>query len=384
MANWLEKVFRRNEEIDWMFDLDLLEKSSDRIYLKQLAIQICVNHIADTISQSNFKINNDDEKLGKHIEYLLNVRPNRNQNASQFWQQVIYRLINDNEVLIIQTDSEELVIASDFIKEDAALYDSIFKEVQIGDDFTFKRNFTMSDVIYLEYSNGQMKQIIDGLFNDYGDMFSRLVKYQLHAHQIRATFQLGALGKKDATTKDKFQSFVDKLTDSFNTNDVAIVPLQDGHEYKEHGNAAAGKSVDEVNKVLNGFIDKVAMALRIPANLLYGEMADTKEASRNYMKFCINPLLKQISDEFTSKLFEREDIEESEHGLEIRPLSLENLFDRAEAIDKLISSSAYTPNEIRIKAGDKPSEDPKMNEHIRTKNYESVESSDVEQDTQNE
>ena len=31
MANWLEKVFRRNEEIDWMFDLDLLEKSSDRI-----------------------------------------------------------------------------------------------------------------------------------------------------------------------------------------------------------------------------------------------------------------------------------------------------------------------------------------------------------------
>lgn len=102
------------------------------------------------------------------------------------------------------------------------------------------------------------------------------------------------------------------------------------------------------------------------------------------MKFCINPLLKQISDEFTSKLFEREDIESKDYGLEIRPLSLENLFDRAEAIDKLISSSAYTPNEIRIKAGDKPSEDPKMNEHIRTKNYESVESSDEEQDTQNE
>lgn len=360
MANWLEKVFRRNEEIDWMFDLDLLEKTSDRIYLKQLAIQICVNHIADTISQSNFKINNDDEKLGKHIEYLLNVRPNRNQNASQFWQQVIYKLINDNEVLIIQTDSEELVIANDFIKEDAALYDSIFKEVQIGDDFTFKRNFTMSDVIYLEYSNGQMKQIIDGLFNDYGDMFSRLVKYQLHAHQIRATFQLGALGKKDATTKDKFQSFVDKLTDSFNKNDVAIVPLQDGHEYKEHGNTAAGKSVDEVNKVLNGFIDKVAMALRIPANLLYGEMADTKEASRNYMKFCINPLLKQISDEFTSKLFEREDIESKDYGLEIRPLSLENLFDRAEAIDKLVSSGTFTRNEVRVEAGKKPSDDPEL------------------------
>lgn len=370
MANWLEKVFRRNEEIDWMFDLDLLEKTSDRIYLKQLAIQICVNHIANTISQSNFKINNDDKKLGKHIEYLLNVRPNRNQNASQFWQQVIYRLINDNEVLIIQTDSEELVIASDFIKEDAALYDSIFKDVQIVDDFTFKRNFTMSDVIYLEYSNGQMKQIIDGLFNDYGDMFSRLVKYQLHAHQIRATFQLGALGKKDATTKDKFQSFVDKLTDSFNTNDVAIVPLQDGHEYKEHGNTAAGKSVDEVNKVLNGFIDKVAMALRIPANLLYGEMADTKEASRNYMKFCINPLLKQISDEFTSKLFEREDIESKDYGLEIRPLSLENLFDRAEAIDKLVSSGTFTRNEVRVEAGKKPSDDPELDKYLITKNYE--------------
>lgn len=379
MANWLEKVFRRNEEIDWMFDLDLLEKTSDRIYLKQLAIQICVNHIADTISQSNFKINNDNEKLGKHIEYLLNVRPNRNQNASQFWQQVIYRLINDNEVLIIQTDSEELVIASDFVKEDAALYDSIFKEVQV-EDFTFKRNFTMSDVIYLEYSNGQMKQIIDGLFNDYGDMFSRLVKYQLHAHQIRATFQLAATGRKDEAAKEKFQSFVDKLTSSFNSNDVAIVPLQPGHEYKEHGNVAAGKSVDEVNKVLNGFIDKVAMALRIPANLLYGEMADTKEASRNYMKFCINPLLKQISDEFTSKLFERKDIEENEHGLEIRPLSLENLFDRAEAIDKLVSSGTFTRNEVRVEAGKKPSDDPELDKYLITKNYEHAD----EQATQNE
>lgn len=88
------------------------------------------------------------------------------------------------------------------------------------------------------------------------------------------------------------------------------------------------------------------------------------------MKFCINPLLKQISDEFTSKLFEREDIEESEHGLEIRPLSLENLFDRAEAIDKLVSSGTFTRNEVRVEAGKKPSDDPELDRYLITKNYE--------------
>lgn len=371
MVNWLNRVFRRNEEIDWMFDLDLLKDTSERAYLKKLAIQICVNHIADTVSQSRFKVRSKNEGMDKHIEYLLNQRPNRNQNASQFWQQVIYKLINDNEVLIIQTDSEELVIADDFVKEDFTFYDSVFKNVTaVG--HTWERNFLMSDVFYLEYSNGQMKQIIDGLFDDYSEIFGRLVKYQLHAHQLRATFSLGTLGRKTQDTRDKFQGFVDKLTESFSKNTVAVVPLQDGTEYKEHSSGGSTQSVEEVNKALNGFIDKVAMALKIPKSLLYGDMADTNEASKNYMKFCVNPLIKQISDEFTSKLFERSEIEQKNYKLEIYPMTLENVFERATAIDKLISSSAYTPNEIRIKMGDEPSDDPKMNEHIRTKNYESV------------
>lgn len=369
MANWLQKVFRRNEEIDWMYDLELISDLSERNYLKQLAIQICVNHIADTISQSKFQIKSEKESFDRQLEYLLNKRPNRNQNASQFWQHVIYKLINDNEVLIIKTDSDELLIADEFIKTEFAFYDNAFKGVVVS-GHEYERNFFMSDVFYLEYSNGQMKSIIDGLFADYGKVFGRLIDYQMHAHQIRASFKLGAIGRKDDKTKDRYQSFINKVTESISKDDVAIFPIQDGHEYTEHSSGGSSQSVEEVSKSLNGFIDKVAMALRIPTTLLYGNMADTTEASKNYMKFCINPLIKQISDEFTSKLFEREDIEQNNYGLTIRPLSMENLFDRAQAIDKLVSSGTFNRNEIREEAGWEKSEDPEMDKFLITKNYQ--------------
>lgn len=369
MANWLQKVFRRNEEIDWMYDMELAGKVSERAYLKQLAIQICVNHIADTISQSKFQIKSDDKTYGKHIEYLLNKRPNKNQNASQFWQHVIYKLINDNEVLIIKSDSDELFIADDYTKTEFAFYDNAFKNVTIS-GHEYERTFFMSDVFYLEYSNGQMKAIIDGLFSDYGKVFGRLIDYQMHAHQIRASFKLGTIGRKDDKTKDRFQSFINKVTDSISKDSVAIFPIQEGHEYNEHSSGGSSQSVEEISKSLNGFIDKVAMALRIPVTLLYGEMADTKEAARNYMKFCINPLLKQIADEFTSKLFERDEIEQDNYGLTIRPLSMENLFDRAQAIDKLVSSGTFNRNEIREEAGWEKSDDPEMDKFLITKNYQ--------------
>lgn len=91
--------------------------------------------------------------------YKLNVRPNTDESAATFWQKVIRKLIYDNEVLIVVTDTKDLIIADDFVREEYALYDDIFKQIMV-DDFEFERNFKMSEVIYLEYNKRIYKQFV--------------------------------------------------------------------------------------------------------------------------------------------------------------------------------------------------------------------------------
>src|SRR5690625_6239650 len=91
-----------------MYDFDLIEDTSNRVYMKRLAIQTCVNMIAKTISQSEFRVRKDGKTIKDELYYRFNVKPNMNMTASTFWETVIYKLIYDNECLRSEEHTSEL------------------------------------------------------------------------------------------------------------------------------------------------------------------------------------------------------------------------------------------------------------------------------------
>src|SRR5690625_2603520 len=135
-----------------MYDFDLLESASERIQAKQLAIQTCVSMIGRTISQSEFRVKEDKKTIKDELYYKLNVRPNKNMSAVHFWQTIIYKLIHDNECLVVVSDTDDLLIADDFTRIEYGLVEDMFKYVTVK-NFTFQRTFKMSEVIYIEYDN---------------------------------------------------------------------------------------------------------------------------------------------------------------------------------------------------------------------------------------
>lgn len=64
-------------------------------------------------------------------DYILNVRPNSDMSAATFWQKFFYRLLDDNEVLVIFTDDNQLLIADDFSRTEYAVYDDVFTNVMV-------------------------------------------------------------------------------------------------------------------------------------------------------------------------------------------------------------------------------------------------------------
>ncbi|GEQ01412.1 hypothetical protein SAR03_24490 [Staphylococcus arlettae] len=372
----------RNEAIEFSYDFELLRDTSQKAYIKRWALDTCINHIARTISQTKFEIMDAGVKENNSTTYYkLNVRPNTDESAATFWQKVIRKLIYDNEVLIVVTDTKDLIIADDFVREEYALYDDIFKQI-IVDDFEFERNFKMSEVIYLEYNNESINNLLSGLFSDYGEIFGRLYQANLMNNQIRATLSTDANFTLNDKSQEAMQNFINKAYEAYASNDIAIVPIQKGYTYEEHSSKNASKTssqIEDLAKVPNQLLSYVARNLGIPVGLINGDTADIEAMTDNYMKFCIKPIIEKITDELNAKLFSERGYKE---GKRIKAISIDQKgpLEVSEAVDKLIASGSFNRDEIRELTGYEPIGSEEMQKFIITKNYQTVdeESTDSE------
>jgi HK97 family phage portal protein len=372
---WLSDILGRNSELEWMFDLDLTYETSHRAYLKKMALETCINFIGRTISQSDFRFMKDGKRQYNDWHYLLNVRPNTDQSAADFWQKFIYELIHENEVLVILTDSNDLLIADSFTREEFAVYPDIFKDVTVK-DYTFQRSFRMDEVIYITYNNEKLTEFMDGMFKDFADLFSRMIEVSMRANQIRGIVSIDSTQSLSEENRTKLQKFIDKLFAAFSKNSVAIVPKLKGFEYDEVSNRSNGSnngSVEEIIKLKKSLIDVVADILGIPNALIHGELSDYETSIKAYVKFCIGPLIKKIEDELNAKLLTKEEYLKGSR-IEVKGVTEKDLIDHAEAVDKLIASGAFTRNEVRELFGKERSDNPALDEFVITKNYQSADS----------
>lgn len=368
---FLETILRRNSELEWMFDLDLTYETSHRAYLKKMALETCINFIGRTISQSDFRIMINNKRQFNDLHYLLNVRPNTDQSAAEFWQDFTYKLIYENEVLVILTDNNDLLIADSFDRIEYAVFPDVFSNVTVK-DYSFKRNFRMDEVIYITYNNEKLTKFMDGMFNDFANLFSRMIEVSLRNNQIRGTVSIDSSQSLDEKTQTKLQKFIDKLFNAFRNNSVAIVPKLKGFEYNEVASGEGnGQSIDELNKLKRSLIDDIANILGIPNALIHGELSDYETSIKAYVRFCNSPIVKKIQNELNAKLLTKQEYL-SGSRIDVFGLTEKDLIDNAEAVDKLVASGAFTRNEVRELFGKERSDDPELDKFVITKNYQSA------------
>lgn len=372
---FLDTVLRRNKELEWLFDLEIPYDASHRAYLKKMALETNINFIARTISQCEFRIAKDGKKRtdswASDWNYLLNVRPNTDQSAADFWQRFVSRLIYDNEILVILSDNNDLLIADSFSRDEYAVYPDTFRDVTVK-DYTFRRVFRMDEVIHLTYNNEKLTKFMEGMFDDYGDLFTRMIESGKHSNQIRGTVSLESNQSLDEETQTRLQTFIDKMFNAFRKSSIAIVPKVKGIEYNEVASGdKSGKSVDELTKLKKDLTNDVANILGIPISLVHGDMAEYETALKAFIKFCISPFLKKIKDELNAKIIPKTEYINGTN-IEVHGVTETNPLEVADAIDKLRASGAYSANEIRMKLGDEPVDNPALDEYVLTKNYQSA------------
>lgn len=377
IIDWFGRIFAKSQKT-----VILSEYRNDlqnSIALESFALFTTIEMIASLIAKCEFKTYKNGKEFKGYEWYSLNVKPNKNQNSTAFWQEVIGKLLFYGEVLIISV-SNQLIIADDFQKDEYAVKETEFTQVSRG-DLTFNRKFKMSDVLYLRYSNNDVMSIINNIFGMYEKLIESASDKYIKAGGQKGILEISALAQGDKDFEKKYAKLMNEHFKSyFNAND-AVLPLWEGMKFVPTTSDSAKKTTNEItdiSKLVDDAMSRVAQAFKVPPALVRGDVAGIKDAVDMLLTVCIDPLADMIGEELTGKKFTPDEVISGQYiGVDTTCIKHIDIFDIAANADKLISSSMLSPDETRDKAGLNPTGEEWAQKHYMTKNYSNAESGDL-------
>lgn len=346
--------------------------------VKAFSIEMAINLISGLIAKSEFRtfINNKETKGNEY--YLWNVAPNRNQNSTEFIDKLVHKLLLENEVLIVESDDGQLLIADSFGHEEFALYDDKFTSVTVR-DYTFNRTFYMSDVIYIKLHDNNMTAILNELANGYTELMNMAIDKYKREGGRKGTINMDTIKKGDEKAQARIQKLFEKDFKEYFKAENAVLPLYKGEEYTEQnssGNQKTTSGMQNIIALLDRELESVARAYKIPPAILKGNIADVEQSTDNLLTFCIDPLVNLIQTAINKSKYGKEVLKGSFVRIDTTSIKHIDVFSIADKIDKLISDGVYSVNEIREKINDTLLNTDWSDKHYMTKNYTEIDKLD--------
>ncbi len=359
---------------DTIYVNENLDSVCTNLSIDVFALQVGINLIASCISKCEFKTFIDKKEVNSDEYYLWNIEPNLNQNSTEFLQELLSKILIENEALVVEINGQ-LIIADYFNREEFAVKEDYFNQVT-RKNYTFDKTFYMSDVLYFRCNNEDIKQYFDNLMHGYSELLKLATgKYK------RAGGRKGIV-KRDTTVsgneeeKKKINNLFENQFKSYFEAENAVVDLPRGVDYTEitgEGSKKSSNELGDISKLLDDAFIRAAQSLKIPPSLLKGDIADIEKITNNFLTFCIDPLVDIIQTEINRKRYGKSNFLKGNY-LYIDTTTIKHLdiFAIAEKIDKLISTGMYSIDELRKKLKDTTLNTDWSMKHWITKNYQEI------------
>ncbi|MBH0159122.1 phage portal protein [Fictibacillus sp. 5RED26] len=370
--DWISGLFGTNNTLK--LDSSFFDLSSNLFY-KRLAIETCIDLIANTLTRCEFQTFDKGTATRGENYFLLNVQPNKNQNASEFMHSLVNHLVMNNECLVIMQD-RQLLIADEFEKTEFALRENKYEKVKVG-DLEFGKTFLESEVLHFKLNDRNIMHVIDGLYKDYGKLLASAIGYYKRKNNKRILIKGNFLRSQDTETQEAINAlFETQLSNWFNADKAgSAFQLQDGYGIEDMSDSKYGGAHNntsrDISELANDVINFVAMAFHVPRGLIRGDVADVEKQIDGFLMFCIMPIAKLIAAEFNRKMYTKNEyLERSYLKLDTTQIKVVDITQLATAADKLFAVGGLTINDILLLLGKEPINEEWANKRYVTKNYQ--------------
>ena len=371
--DWFLGLFNK----DGTLNLDVsVGEIAGEVFYKDLAVQACVNLIANAVARSEFLTYEKGKEVRKENYYLFNVEPNLNKSASKFWRDVIHRLIYDNECLVIQ-EGGSFYVAESFSAVKFAFKENIYKDIVI-EGYGLKGVYVESQVFHFELHDQKIRNVIESLYKSYSKLIAASSQNYKRNNTRRGTLEVpSGYPQTDAAQTDLEDLLSKRFKRFFNSEGGAVLPLTNGLKYDElpsNIGVKGGADGREVRAFVDDIFDFAAIAFQVPPQLLRGSISNTSNAVTNLLTFCVNPIAEILQDEINRKLYRKElYLDRTYTRLDTSRIKAIDIKEIATSLDVLFRIGANTINDNLRILGREPIDEPWANERFVTKNYQSIE-----------
>ena len=342
---------------DWKY---FVWNYANQIY-KIPEVRCAIEKIADIFSSVD--IYNERVDKDGNVQYIedstlrvLKYRPNPLQNSTQFYKNVITKLLLDNNVFV-----EPIFDISGNLKQLYPLPTNNFRfetdqtnttaYVQFYDaNQNPTKKYNLNDIIYLNrfctLSGGQQNDL--GLYEKVLQSLGEKIVNDASPNKPRALLQSNQVGDGQLKEKDK-KGATETLRASFAENVQGIAYLD-----KKWVITPINWNENDVNKDLMAFIvNLVYNYFSINENIINNKASEIEMAM--FVKTTIKPLAKQFSQEFTNKLFtENEYYFGRRIEFDYNPLLVTTLQSEATIAQINIRNGIWSIDEARERMGYEP------------------------------
>lgn len=350
----------------------VIEEKIQEVYYKELAIQTAITLIANAIAKCEIKVYEKNREVKNKTYYTLNVSPNKNENSSQLWHKAIEKMVYDNESIIVEV-GDGLYCADSYSVEEYPIIGNLYKGVAIG-NLQLNKTFKSEGVFRLQLNNAHIKKLIDGLYEQYGQLMSYAAKNYKKSNGTKYKLVLDQVKASDEKFQETYREVIQKQLKSFMENENAVYPQYKGYDLQDVS-PTTNKDSSDFRNLRKEMFEIVAQAFQIPVSLMLGNITNMNEIVKIFLTFCIDPIADMISEEITRKISGDYDNWAKGNYVKVDTSTINHIdiLDVAEKVDKLIASGPLCIDDIRELLGMQPLNTEFSRQHWITKNYDTVE-----------
>lgn len=375
VMDWIRGHLGREENIHsdmiggkWVGTTDL----SVEIYYKELAIQSCISFIANALVMSEFQTFREGKEVKEENYYLFNVEPNRNQNAVEFWHEVISKLIYENECLVVQIDNQ-LFVAESFQADDQKVtMQKNYQNVSIN-GISFNKTFLEEDVFYFRLKDKHIKGLIDGLYSDYGRLIASAKQVYEKAGGIKGTLEIEGMIPIDGPQREAYEDLVNNQFKKYLNAVSAILPLSKGMKFNERQKNTTKQDSRDIRQLINDVIDFSCAAFHLPGGVVRGDVVGVAELTDNAITFGIKPFACLITAEVNRKYYGKQNyLNRTFLQMDVKRIKDVDIEKMAKTAEILFRCGVHSANENRDMIGKGYLPEEWANQYYITKNYSEI------------
>lgn len=357
-------------------ELDTIEINIPQsIYIKELAVYAATSLIANAISQSEIKVYVGNKAVKNSEYFSLNIKPNPNESASEFWHKVAEKILRaePGKGAFCFESSGNIYCADDYVVEEKRPFLGNIYSGVIVDNFQLDKKFSAYQCFIFKLENEAVNRLITGMYSEYGKIVSAAMDSYKETNVSKYILNIEGVKAGDAEFNAEFEKFLKKPIEKFITGDAKVYVQYDGRKLEQQKKEAQQKNSDDVVKLLEEMFKVAGKAYKIPESLMTGNITNVNDVVKTFLTFAVDPITDMIGKVLTGQYGYGEFVKGNYYKVDTSGVNHIDIFDMADKIDKLISSSFACIDEVREKAGLDAINEDWSKKHLLTKNYEFIE-----------